>query len=228
MRDPNSTSYVGTFAGCRQIGILLHQEAQRRGLARAQKVVFLGDGAAWIWENCRLTFPGAVQILDFYHASEHVGQLTRALCQDDPAAAADLQSKWCHEMKASSPSGFLLQASAQLLANPQGPELKRCAIQTEIDYLQSHAARTRYGEFRADGLFIGSGVIEAGCKSVIGRRLKQSGMFWSEAGAQSILNLRCLTSGPHFHQTWAARRDILIQQQTQNRRWSPTPNQTAA
>lgn len=228
VRDPGSTSYVGTFEGCRQVGILLHQEAQRRGLARAQKVVFLGDGAAWIWENSRLTFPGAVEILDFYHACEHVGQLARAFCDEDPLASAQLQSKWCHQMKNDSPAAFLPEISVQLQANPLWPENKRSAIQSEIDYLQTHAARTRYGDYRAAGLFIGSGVIEAGCKTVIGRRLKQSGMFWSEQGAQDILNLRCLTTGPHFLQTWSAGRQIRLLHQRKNRRWSPPHTPIAA
>jgi hypothetical protein len=71
------------------------------------------------------------------------------------------------------------------------------------------------------GLFIGSGVVEAGCKTVIGRRLKQSGMFWSQTGAEDILSLRCLVLGPHFDSTWKVRRQLLEQQQSKARRWNP-------
>lgn len=76
---PDSTSYVGTMGDCRENGEQLRAEALRRGLALAQTVIFLGDGAAWIWENARLFFPSAIQILDFYHAVEHLGVLARAL-----------------------------------------------------------------------------------------------------------------------------------------------------
>lgn len=220
MRDPDSTSYVGTFQGCREAGVLLHQEALRRGLGRAQQVVYLGDGAAWIWENCRLTFPGAVEILDFFHASEHVADMTKAIHQDEDQAAA-LHRRWSHEMKQTSPAGLLAEARALLDEHPDWPEPKRAAIQGEVNYLQSHAARTHYGQYRAQGYFIGSGVIEAGCKTVVGRRLKQSGMFWSEPGAENILSLRCIMLGPHFDASWKARRELLAEQSLKARRWLP-------
>ena len=76
------------------------------------------------------------------------------------------------------------------------------------------------GHYQANGWFIGSGVIEAGCKTVIGRRLKQSGMFWSQTGAEDILSLRCLVLGPHFDAAWKARREILDPQQAKSKRWS--------
>ena len=224
LRDPGSTSYTGTFQGCREAGILLRQEAVRRGLGRAQQVVYLGDGAAWVWENCRLNFPGAVEILDFYHAAEHVGHLAKALHESEPERAASQQSEWCHTMKASSPAPMLAEVRRLLNANPGWPEAKRTALESELNYLESHAARTRYGEFRAKGYFIGSGVIEAGCKTLIGRRLKQSGMFWSETGAEDLLSLRCQILGPHFNRLWHARAQIRALQRQRARRWSPSPN----
>ena len=228
LRDPNSTSYVGTFQGCREIGILLHQEATRRGLGRATTVVCLGDGAAWVWENCRLTFPGAVEILDFFHASEHVSLLAKALHDGDPQQAATKQTQWCHEMKATSPAALLTEVRTLLIAHPDWTATKRTAIQAQIDYLESHATRTRYGEYQAKGYFIGSRVIEAGCKTVVGRRLKQSGMFWSETGAEDILSLRCLTIGPHFESAWSARRTLLVAARAKARRWSTHQNYRAA
>ena len=221
LRDPSSTSYVGTMQGCREVGILLRQEAVRRGLGRAQQVIYLGDGAAWVWENCRLNFPGAIEILDFYHASEHVGQLARALHDSNPAQAAAQQAQWCHEMKLTSPGALIAEVAALLAAHPEWCESKRSSIQSQIDYLQSHCSRTHYGEYQAKGYFIGSGIIEAGCKTVIGRRSKQSGMFWSEAGAQNLLTLRCQIIGPHFDAAWQARRIIITSKRQQARRWSP-------
>lgn len=228
MRDPDSTSYVGTYKGCREIAALLRQEARRRGLDRAGQVVFIGDGAAWVRENCRLTFPGAVEILDFYHASEHVGALAAALHDDDPAAAASCRARWRHDMKQASPEGLLAESRAMLRAHPEWGETKRESVQAQINHLESHAARTRYGECRAKGWFIGSGVIEAGCKTVAGRRPKQSGMFWSEAGAEAILGPRCLVLGPHFDSAWKQRRHLMARQQAKSRRWSQDLEKRAA
>jgi len=228
IRDPDSTSYVGTYQGCREIAVLLRQEARRRGLDRAAQVVFIGDGAAWVWENCRQTFPGAVEILDFYHASEHVGELATALHDEDPSEAAACRTRWCHDMKQTSPAALLVETATLLAAHPEWSDDKRRAIQTQIDYLESHSGRTRYGEYRARGWFIGSGVIEAGCKTVVGRRLKQSGMFWSEAGAEAVLGLRCLVLGPHFDHAWKDRKHRIARQQATARRWSPDLEKHAA
>ena len=219
LRDPDSTSYVGTYQGCREIAILLHQEARRRGLDQAKRVVFIGDGAAWIWENARLTFPDAIEILDFYHACEHVGQLAAAIHDQDQDQAASLRARWCHEMKQSSPAALLSQSRALLSANPIWPQSKCDAIQNQINYLDSHSTRTHYGRYRQEGLFFGSGVIEAGCKTVVGRRLKQSGMFWSQSGAENILSLRCLVLGQNFDDDWKELKTINAKQQLQARRW---------
>jgi hypothetical protein len=219
MRDPDSTTYVATMGGCRDSGAQLRAEALRRGLALAQIVVFLGDGAAWIWENARLFFPTAVQILDFYHAVEHLGALARALYGEGDFATA-AQRAWASELKRSDMHAILDQAARLLAANPDIPAQRLEDAQREMTYFTTHLERTRYGLFRQQGYFIGSGVVEAGCKTLIGRRLKQSGMFWSETGAENILQLRCLIKGPHFDAAWQARRPILHSRQAKARRWS--------
>ena len=219
LRDPHSTSYVGTYQGCREVAVLLHKEARRRGLDRAKRVVFIGDGAAWVWENARLTFPGSIEILDFYHACQHVGALADAIHEHDPAQADALRTRWCHDMKHSSPEALLAESRDLLSTHPDWPSSKREAIERQISYLESHSNRTRYGDFRDQGLFIGSGVVEAGCKTVVGRRLKQSGMFWSQTGAENILSLRCLVLGPHFENAWSELKTINSKEALQARRW---------
>jgi hypothetical protein len=219
MRDPDSTTYVATMGDCRKSGELLRAEALRRGLALAKIVIFLGDGAAWIWENARLFFPMAIQILDFYHAVEHLGALARALFGEGDFATAK-QRAWASELKRSDMRGILDQAARLLAAEPDIPAQRLEDAQREITYFTNQLERTRYGYFRQQGYFIGSGVIEAGCKTVIGRRLKQSGMFWSESGAENILQLRCLIKSPHFDAAWHARRPILEARQIKKRRWS--------
>lgn len=225
IRDPESTSYVGTFEGCRASGIQLHHEAHRRGYGTAKQVVCIGDGAAWVWENMRLSFPGAQQILDFYHASEHLGRLAQALLGHATAEAKERQHQWCHQLKHSDSHGIIQQAEEELIAkHDELTETQREDARREISYFQTHAERTRYGDYRAHGWFIGSGVVEAGCKTVVGRRLKQSGMFWSQRGGEDLLTIRCLIMGPHFEAAWNARQPILAQQRLKARRWSNQPN----
>jgi hypothetical protein len=219
LRDPDSTTYVGTFEGCRQSGILLHAEALRRGYLRAKTIVYLGDGAPWIWENARLNFPDAVLILDFYHGAEHLGVLATALLGEGPAAKAQ-QSQWCSEMKATSSAPIIHEAQTILAASRHEMTPERIAsIECEIAYLTKNLERTRYGEFLAKGYFIGSGVVEAGCKNVVGRRLKQSGMFWNKQGGEDLLALRCMVLHPKFEAIWAARLPLLQAERTKAPRW---------
>jgi len=224
VRDADSTSYVGTFQGCREAGILLRQEALRRGYGTALQVICLGDGAAWVWENARTNFPGAIQILDFYHASEHAGTLAAALWGAGTTKAKQTQGDWCHQMKAADTTRMIKQATRLLRTSSTLSAMQRDEAQREINYFTTHARRTEYGRFRAQGWFIGSGVVEAGCKTVVGRRLKQSGMFWSKRGGEDLLSLRCLMMGPHFDAAWNARRPILAAQRLKARRWSASSN----
>ena len=128
-------------------------------------------------------------------------------------------------MKAKSSAPVIAQAKAVL--SSRLPELSAdqvAAAQREIAYFTTNAKRTRYGEFRQKGYFIGSGVVEAGCKTVVGRRLKQSGMFWSKDGGDDLLTLRCLMLGPSFLKVWNARIPILRAIRTKPPRWSPSLN----
>jgi len=94
VRKEASTSYVGSLEGALEFGLLLRQEAQRRGMAKATKVIFVGDGAAWVWELARVNFPGAILILDFYHALQHVHGLVEALCGKESAEAKKRIQRW--------------------------------------------------------------------------------------------------------------------------------------
>ncbi len=114
IREHESTSYVGTFAGCRDAGTLLRQEALRRGYGSIPQTVYLGDGALWIWENARLNFPDAVQILDFYHASEHLGIITAAFWGDNCKKAKRKQKDWSKIMKRSSARTLITTAKRLL------------------------------------------------------------------------------------------------------------------
>ena len=186
VRKEDSTTYIGSFEGAAEFGLLLRQEAQRRGLATATKVIFLGDGAAWVWELARVNFPQAILILDFYHALQHVHGLVDALWGKASLAGKKHIKRWKGWLLGDKAQGIINQAKSQRWLSLDTEKAEK-----EIGYLEHNLGRMTYGAFRQAGYFIGSGVIEAGCKTVIGKRMKCSGMFWSEEGGQGMLDLRC-------------------------------------
>lgn len=203
MRDPDSTTYTGAIENAEQFGKRLYVEAWKRGWSRAEKKVVIGDGAEWIWNLARQHFPGAIQIVDLYHARQHLWDLARLLHPNDTKQRNRWiglhQKRWLDKGRIAK-----LVASLRALRAPD-PELAR-KIRIEADYFANNAARMNYPSFRKQHLFIGSGVIEAGCKTVIGQRLKQSGMFWTAKGANSILSLRCAHLNGRFEDYWESRR----------------------
>ena len=207
VRDPESTSYVATLEPAAEFGGLLRAEALRRGLALAKLVVFLGDGAAWVWELARVNFPMAVFILDFFHAAEHLELLAEAIFGEKTDAAKTQWEQWAKTLK-EQPDGLeiVLREARQSLPR-RG--LRREAALKQIAYFESNTNRMRYAEYLARGLFIGSGVIEAGCKTVIGLRLKQSGMFWGVKGAKNVLDIRSLMENRQFALFWEQYRKPL-------------------
>jgi hypothetical protein len=193
-----STTYIGTLEAAPAFGLQLRQEAIRRGLGYAQNIVFLGDGALWVWEQARINFPTATCILDFYHAFEHLSDLCVAL--DGPGSPAQKRTaRWAKMMKNGQIAKIL--ASAQSLLE-RGWAADAEQTRKQIEYFRKNQHRMRYADYLRKGLFIGSGVVEAGCRTVIGERLKKSGMFWSESGAQNVIDLRCALLGGHFEADW--------------------------
>jgi hypothetical protein len=203
MRDPASTTYVGAIETAGQFGKRLYVEAWKRGWSQAAKKVVIGDGAEWIRNIVDQHFPGAVQIVDLFHARQHLWDIARALHPLDQPA----QHRWILRHQPKLDSGQIEKLTAYLdsrlaAATPAQQEILR----VETAYFDKNKDRMRYPEFRAQGLFIGSGVIEAGCKTLIGARLKQSGMFWSVEGANSIIALRCCHMNNRFEDYWDQRR----------------------
>jgi hypothetical protein len=203
VRDEASTTYVGAIESCEDFGRRLYAEAWRRGWARAEKRVVLGDGAEWIWNQAELHFPGAVQIVDLYHARQHLWDLSAKVYPHDSAA----QRRWVMVRKDKLDDGKIEPLIRLLRATATAhPDLAE-EIDGEINYFETNKERMRYPEFRKQGLFVGSGVIEAGCKTVLGR-LKRSGMFWTVRGANTIIALRCCELSGRFEDYWESRRAI--------------------
>ena len=200
IRDEASTSYVGAIENCDQFGCRLYAEAWQRGWARAEKKVVLGDGAEWILNQASLHFPEAIQIVDLYHAREHLWSLAAKLYPNDSPA----QKRWVMVWKDKLDQGKIERLVASLRSQAASrPELAE-DLRTEANYFEDNKERMRYPKFRKQGLFIGSGVIEAGCKTVL-CRLKQSGMFWTVRGANAIIALRCCQLSGKFEDYWEAR-----------------------
>ncbi len=198
IRDYQSTSYVAGFEEAPDFMVRVRQEAIRRRMGAARLLVLLGDGAAWIWEQGQKCFPMAFQILDLYHALEHLSALTKLL-EPNPDAAKALWQAWREQLLADEVAQVLRQAQERA-AQLSGPSAELAA--KEIGYIQNNQRRMLYGTYRALGFFYGSGVVEAGCKTVIGGRCKGSGMLWSEPGATHVLDLRCALFGNQFDQVW--------------------------
>jgi len=202
IRDEDSTTYVGAIENCEEFGPRLYAEAWRRGWARAGKKAVLGDGSEWIWNQAALHFPDARHIVDLYHSREHLWKLARQVYPTDEAA----QNRWVMIEKNRLDEGKVEEIVASILKlESLHPSLGE-EIQTVAHYFQVHKERMRYSKFRKDGFFVGSGVIEAGCKTVIGTRLKQSGMYWTVRGANAIIALRCCQLSGKFEDYWEVRR----------------------
>lgn len=202
IRDPNSTTYTGAIETASEFGKRLYWEAWNRGWTRAQKKVVIGDGAEWIWNNADQHFPSAVQIVDLFHARQHLWTLARLLYPGN----LPHQKRWMMRHQPKLDGGRIEQLVSFLRRlNVSFPALAE-SIRTEAAYFERNAERMRYPVFRRQHLFVGSGVIEAGCKTVIGSRLKQSGMFWTVKGANSIIALRCCQLNHRIENYWEARR----------------------
>ena len=205
VRDYESTTYVSNLGPLQDFGPLLRQEAIRRGLGQAQKVVFLVDGAEGLENMGHLNFKDAIQVVDFYHGADHAGDVVEALLgsKEHPEYKAR-RSRWVRRLLGNGVKNLIAETRQECAGKPQAQQ-----VYEELGYFVHNVPRMQYRTFRRQGLFIGSGVIEAGCKTVIGSRCKQSGMFWGKPGAQNILALRCIYASHRRDQFWKERLNAL-------------------
>jgi hypothetical protein len=175
VRDPDSCSYIATFEPAAVFSDVVKAEGIRRGTDHVRQLTILGDGASWIWGIATSTFPEATQIVDLFHAREHLHSLTRSL----DFMLLDRRDEWL---------------TARLEDLDYG----------DIDGIEAadNAPRMRYKWFRSRGLFVGSGVVESCCKAIIGQRLKLSGMRWTVTGADAIATLRCQQASRPEDRIW--------------------------
>jgi hypothetical protein len=195
VRDKNSTSIIATFEPASAFAGLVKAEGIRRGADHVRQFTILGDGAAWIWGIASSKFPEATQIVDLFHAREHLHELARSL----EFMLGDHKDAWLAARLEDLDYGYIDGIVAATRTYPLAG-VKKDEIDTALGYFENNAPRMRYHWFRQCGLFTGSGVVEASCKTTVSQRLKQSGMHWTVNGADAIIALRCREASS----TWEA------------------------
>jgi hypothetical protein len=197
LRSQQAT-YVTDLGSRTRFSQQLWLEAQRRGLPQAQRVVFIGDGAQWLWEMAHDLFPEALQILDWYHASTYVWAVAQEVHPTDATAAKQWAETHLALLAHSQTDQLLLQLEALAASLP--------AARTALTYLTNNRSRLDYARYRQLGLQIGSGTIESACNHLIGARLKQSGMRWTLANARAVAKLRARLKSDRWLETLSLRK----------------------
>lgn len=190
-------SFYTNFADPETFGRALWLEGYRRGVTKAKEVVAIGDGAHWIWNLVEEHFPGAIQIVDWYHATQYIWKVAHAVYGE----GSDLAKQWAKnrldELWDGKVNKILLHCQEHTSAGE--------AVHQAITYYTNNQERMRYPEYRAKGLQIGSGSVESGCKHVIGARLKGAGMIWSVEGARAVAHVRARLKSGRWEETVAQR-----------------------
>lgn len=206
VRDPGSVSYSAAIESAAQKDVdetysefasRVVREATRRGFERATRGVVLGDGAKWIWNLADEHFPGAIQIVDRFHAKQHLSDVAKAVY----GANSQLREQWAHRRRTELDDGHIDKILKALRRHStKNKEARNC-----VEYIERNRERMRYPEFRKAGLCTSTGVVEAGCKLAIATRCKRAGMHWTVHGVDAIIALRCTLLSGRFEQFWERR-----------------------
>jgi hypothetical protein len=207
VRDPGSVTYSAAIESAATLDTSPHlsafaervlREAARRDFTEAPRQVVLGDGSTWIWNTATELFPQATQILDRFHAKEHLSQVGKVIYGDSPEGKQWIEARY-DELDEGR-----LKSLIEALRDHAGQyrEAREC-----IHYIWKNRRRMRYPKFHQQGLCTSTGVVEAGCKVVIGTRLKRAGMHWTVRGANAIIALRCSRLSGRLEDFWERRSD---------------------
>lgn len=205
-RDPGSVSYSAaiesaadddTARGLSVVALRAKREAERRGFTRALRQVVIGDGAPWIWNIAGELFPDAIQIVDRFHVKEHLAKVAKSIFGPESSLVKGWQDERFRELD----EGRLTELIAVLNSHAKkNDDARKCR-----EYIERNKERMRYAQFKAIGLCTSSGVVEAGCKVVVGTRLKRAGMRWTVRGANAITALRCCKLSGRYPSFWQRR-----------------------
>jgi hypothetical protein len=206
MRDPGSVTYSAAIESAAagdanpdrsDFAERVLREATRRSFTQASRCVVLGDGSAWIWNTAQELFPQAIQILDRYHVKETLHRTAQAIFGATSPEAKPWAMARCMELDDGKLSAIVHALRPHISA---AHEVTKCAT-----YISRNRSRMRYPKFHSQGLCTSTGVLEAGCKIVIGTRLKRTGMHWTISGANAIIALRCSKLSGRFEDFWEHR-----------------------
>jgi hypothetical protein len=189
-------AYTTALGSRPKFGQQLWVEAHRRGLQEAKTVVFVADGAQWLWEMAHDLFPEAIQILDWYHATSYLWAVAAELYKDKQAAQQWIEPHLAALVQSNLP--LVLKALQQLAASS-------AAARSALTYFTNNQARMDYAHYRQLNLQIGSGTIESACKHLIDARLKQAGMRWNLENARCLAKLRARFKSDRWQETMALR-----------------------
>lgn len=197
------TTYVGTFENCDKFGERLYHEALKRGYNDGDEVVFMGDGAEWVWNQKMMHFPNALEILDFYHATEHVWDIGRFILGEGTESCKEWVERQLQILK-DEDNGIDSFINTCEEISFKKPKLRKDILKM-MGYFKNNRERMRYKEFRDKGYFIGSGVVESACKKITTLRLKRPGMRWKLENAQAVLQVRIAKINGRFDEYWDRR-----------------------
>lgn len=203
-----SQQYVARRTALGGFDKLLYALACQSGLWRAEQVVIIGDGAHWIWDLACEQFPGAVQIVDLYHAQEHVWDVAHAVFGRTTGEGISWAKHACDLLVHGKIEDLVaLIGTLPSIAPPPGKS--KSIPEQAIGYFTTNAQRMRYPTFRAQGMHVGSGIAEAACKRVVTTRFKQTGMRWTPDGLDAILSLRTAKLNGSYDLFWEAQAQLV-------------------
>jgi hypothetical protein len=203
MRDPGSVTYSAAIESAAvsdtspqrsDLAERVLREATRRGFPKAPRCAVLGDGSAWIWNTAAELFPQAIQILDRFHAKEALHRAAHSIFGATSPQAKPWATARCAELDEGKLPAIIRALRPHITSSDQA---SKC-----VGYLFRNRRRMRYPNFHAQGLCTSTGVLEAGCKVLIGTRLKRTGMHWTVSGANAIIALRSAKLSGRFEDFW--------------------------
>lgn len=205
-RDEGSVTYTAAIESAETratdtvlapFALRVEREARRRGFDEASRKVAIGDGAPWLWSIVAECFPDSIEILDKFHAQEHIHDVARALFGVGTERARGWATLRCDELDEGRIDALIAALSEHA---GRSEEARKCA-----GYFTHNRLRMDYPTFESMGLCVGSGVVEAGCKTAVGVRMKRAGMRWTVKGANAIAALRCCRVSGRYEDFWAWR-----------------------
>jgi hypothetical protein len=201
-------TYVARQTTAEAFGYIFYHLASSCGMKEGDEIVVLGDGAVWIWNIAQEHFPGAVHIVDIYHAREHVWNRANAVYRIGEARTASWAKQACDWLNEGAIERLLQEIEALPPIAPAAGA-SRSVPEIEADYFCTNAIRMQYATFRAKGMHLGSGIAEAACKTVVSTRAKRSGMRWTPQGLDAILALRTTVLNKTYKTFWQPRHHLV-------------------